>query len=433
MPFSFSARAPAVARAAALIAVFATNTVVGAASPPSDSSLAALRGAVREAWARHPAAEATERTLAAAEARAVASSRPLYNPDLELAYDDEGPEQTATAGMALTLDLSGKRRARTDAGQADLVLAEAEATLRRSGFAQQWLLAWTEHGIARERVRIGEERLALMQRFADLAERQLTVGDISSLERDLALLARDEAQAEQASLLADAASATEAYRSVGGDPSMRRADIAALGVPAAWTTDPSWQVAAAPEGRIAAAAAASAASRIAIAERDRRPDPTLSVYGGRKDLGTGAGSEGVVGVAVSVPLFVRNNLSAELAAARADASAATAEQRRAELELRARAERTAGTYAAVRDAWNRWSQSPGTDVTARADLLERLWRAGEISTADYLIQLKQSLDTALAGADLRGRLWRSYVDALYSTGQLDVWVGFDRPVSEVTP
>ena len=44
-----------------------------------------------------------------------------------------------------------------------------------------------------------------------------------------------------------------------------------------------------------------------------------------------------------------------------------------------------------------------------------------------------ALDTALAGADLRGRLWRSYVDTLYSTGQLDTWVGFDRPVSEVTP
>jgi cobalt-zinc-cadmium efflux system outer membrane protein len=432
MPFSFSARAPAVAYAAALVAVFATNAAVGATSPASDSSFVALRSAVREAWARHPAAEATEQTLAAAEARAVASSRPLYNPDLQLAYDDEGPEQTATAGLALTLDLSGKRRARTDAGQADLVLAEAEAALRRSGFAQQWLHAWTAHGSARERVRIGEERLALMQRFAELAERQLAVGDISSLERDLALLARDEAQAEQATLLADAASATEAYRAVGGDPSLRT-DIAALGMPAAWTTDPSWQVAAAPEGRIAGAAAASAATRIAIAERDRRPDPTISLYGGRKDLDKGEGTEGVVGVAVSVPLFVRNNLSAELTAARADASVAVAEQRRSELELRARAERSAGTYTAVRSAWNRWAQSPGTDVTARANLLERLWRAGEISTADYLIQLKQSLDTALAGADLRGRLWRSYVDALYSTGQLDAWVGFDRPVSEVTP
>jgi cobalt-zinc-cadmium efflux system outer membrane protein len=432
MPISLSARARVVACTGALIAVFSTSTAVGAPLPPSDSPLAALRSALREAWSLHPAAEATEQALAAAEARAAASSRPLYNPDLELAYDDEGPEETATAGLALTLDLSGKRRARTNAGQADLVVAEAEAALRRSGFAQRWLQAWTEHGVARERVRIGEERLALMQRFADLAERQLTVGDISSLERDLALLARDEAQAEQATLLADAASAAEAYRAVGGNPS-GGADIAQLGMPAVWMTDPSWQVAAAPEGRIAAAIAASSATRIVIAERDRRPDPTVSLYGGRKDLGTGAGTEGVVGVSVSVPLFVRNRFSAELAAAKADSAAASAELRRVEMELRARAERNISSYGAVRDAWTRWSRSPGTDVAARADLLERLWRAGEVSTADYLIQLKKTLDTALAGADLRGRLWRSYVDTLYSTGQLDTWVGFDRPVSEVTP
>ena len=87
MPFLFSARAPAVACAAALIVAFATNTAAGDPLSPSDASLVALRSAVREAWARHPAAEATEQTLVAAEARTVASSRPLYNPDLELAYD----------------------------------------------------------------------------------------------------------------------------------------------------------------------------------------------------------------------------------------------------------------------------------------------------------------------------------------------------------
>ena len=91
------------------------------------------------------------------------------------------------------------------------------------------------------------------------------------------------------------------------------------------------------------------------------------------------------------------------------------------------------TYTAVRDAWALWAKSPGTDVEARADLLERLWRAGEISTSDYLIQLQQTLDTALAGADLQGRVWRAYVDALYATGQLDAWIGFEHPVSEVTP
>jgi cobalt-zinc-cadmium efflux system outer membrane protein len=159
----------------------------------------------------------------------------------------------------------------------------------------------------------------------------------------------------------------------------------------------------------------------------------VSVYGGRKDLGGSAGSEDVVGVSVSVPLSVRNRYQAELSTARAESAAAAADQRRVELELDARATRAVSTYDAVLGAWSRWSRSPGTDVTARADLLERLWRAGEISTSDYLIQLKQSLDTALAGAGLRGRLWRSYFSALYATGWLDAWVGLAPAPSEVNP
>ena len=65
MPLSLSARAGAVACAAALIALLPPNTAFGATSPPLDLSLAELRSAVREAWARHPAAEAAEYTLAA--------------------------------------------------------------------------------------------------------------------------------------------------------------------------------------------------------------------------------------------------------------------------------------------------------------------------------------------------------------------------------
>jgi cobalt-zinc-cadmium efflux system outer membrane protein len=59
-------------------------------------------------------------------------------------------------------------------------------------------------------------------------------------------------------------------------------------------------------------------------------------------------------------------------------------------------------------------------------LLERLWREGELSTADYLLQLKQTLDTQLAGADLEARLWRTYADYLAATDRLDDWAGLER-------
>jgi cobalt-zinc-cadmium efflux system outer membrane protein len=426
MSFRLIARA----RWAACGVLLAGGLSVAHATPSFSPAPAPLAEALRAAWARHPAAAATEQTIAAARARADAAGRPIYNPELELDIEDEGADRTSTLGLAWTLDWSGKRRARAEGGQAEFTLAEAEAALRRSSFALAWLQAWSDHLAATQRVRLGEQRIVLVQRFAALADRQLTVGDISSLERDLALLARDEAQAEQATLFSEAASAEESLRALGADGDLVQAPLPS-GPPPAWDDAPMSAIGTTPEARVAAAMAASAERRITIAERDRRPDPTLSLRAGRLDFGPT--SDNVIGMSVSVPLFVRNNFRAEEVAARADAGAAEAELRRIELEVRARAERMTRTYTAVRTAWNQWSKSPGTDVDKRADLLERLWRAGEISTSDYLIQLKQSLDTALAGADLQGRLWRSYVDALYATGRLDAWVGFDRSISEVTP
>jgi len=78
-----------------------------------------------------------------------------------------------------------------------------------------------------------------------------------------------------------------------------------------------------------------------------------------------------------------------------------------------------------RPAARPWACSPATNVDERAALLERLWRAGELSTSDYLLQLDQTLDTALAGAALDGRLWITCTDYLAATGRLEAWLGVD--------
>jgi len=161
----------------------------------------AIRDALQAAWQHHPSYRATEAQLAAARARLDAAGQPLYNPEVELSADDEGPDRTATAGLNLTLDLSGKRRVRRDAAVARVDQATAEARLRRRDFAKQWFASWAELQTAQQRIRTGERRLTLVTRFADLAGKQFAADDISGLERDLALLARDEAQAEQSQLV----------------------------------------------------------------------------------------------------------------------------------------------------------------------------------------------------------------------------------------
>ena len=58
----------------------------------------------------------------------------------------------------------------------------------------------------------------------------------------------------------------------------------------------------------------------------------------------------------------------------------------------------------------------------RTALLEKLWRAGEIGTSDYLVQLKQSLDTALSGLELESQAWQAWFDYLNVAGRLTDWI-----------
>lgn len=392
--------------------------VDGALAPP------AIRDALQAAWQRHPSYRITEAQLAAARARLEAAGQPLYNPEVEVSADREGPDRTATAGLNLTLDLSGKRRVRRDAASARVDQVVAEARLQRRDFAKQWFASWADLQTAQQRVRTGERRLALVTRFAGLADKQFAAEDISALERDLALLARDEAQAEQSQLVSDRAEAEARFRAVGGTPEL----VSGLSLPTDTLPPPTAMpdsIEQLPDWQAAQAAARAAEREVTVARRNRITDPTVSAYGGRKQLDAGGPSENVVGVTLTVPLFVRNSYRAEVVAAQADADAAVAETQRIQLQLTADRQRAIDSYAAAQAAWSRWQGSRGTDVERRANLLEKLWREGELSTADYLLQLKQTLDTQLAGAELEARVWRNYADYLAATGQLERWAGLE--------
>lgn len=422
-PFRSPRRRTVVRLAVAVLTASLLSGPAMAAQAADSLAPPAIRDALQAAWQHHPSYRATEAQLAAARARLDAAGQPLYNPELEFAADDEGPDRTATAGLNLTLDLSGKRRVRRDAAAARVDQATAEARLRRRDFAKQWFASWAELQTAQQRVRTGERRLTLVTRFADLAGKQFAADDISGLERDLALLARDQAQAEQSQLVAERAEAEARFRAVGGSPEI----VTGLTLP----TDtlpppaaPATGIEQLPDWQAAQAAALAAEREVLVARRNRVADPTVGMRAGRIDYG--GLQDNVFGVSVSVPLFVRNSYRAEVVAAQADADVAVAEADRISIELDAERRRAIDSYAAAQSAWSRWQASRGTDIERRANLLERLWREGELSTADYLLQLRQTLDTALAGAELEARLWRGYADYLAATGQLERWSGLER-------
>jgi len=379
----------------------------------------ALVQAIHDVWRNHPTVQAADARLAASRSRALAAARPLYNPELEIAASN-ADVNTRSVGVAQQIDWSGKRRARADAADAETRAVEAERDGVRLQVALDWLRGAAALQAATDRVSLGAQRQTLLDGFAALAQKRFDAGDIPSFERDLAELAAQEVRAQQAELLADEAKARQALIRAGGAsapiPTLPVAPPELVDAPAASTS-----VETLPDVRKALAESEAAQARVTVAERERRADPTVALTSGR--VTDGPFNDRLVGVTVRIPLFVRNGYRAEGIAARADADAADATWRDARLRATAQREQAATSYRALRDAWLSWQGRHAARAGDRAALLQKLWEAGELGSADYLVQLKQSLDTELAAAGVRARVWQAWADWLAASGGLDPWLG----------
>jgi len=366
-----------------------------------------------------PQVESAAASVEAARARARAAALPLYNPSLAVEGENADVDRR-TIGVSLPLDLSGKRRSRIVEGDAAVRTAEVQRELQWRDVALRWLKAWTASTWTARQSALGRRRVDLMRRFDDLATRRLAVGDIATSERDLAALALADAHIRQAALAAQEAGSLGLLAALGHETSL---PTPIDGIPPPAGIVVARPVDERPEMRLAAAGQARAQAAVAVADRARRPDPTLSLTGGRVRSGTR--TDQVVGIAVSMPLPFANNGRADVAAAMADADAATAAQRTARMEADAALGQARVTYESLRLASEglRDSRADGVDgFDARADGLDRLWQASELSTADYLVQLNQSLDTAQSGLALQMQLWQAWFDYLAAAGRLEDWI-----------
>lgn len=389
------------------------------AGVPETKAPPAVRDALLRLRDSSPHVDAADATVEAARARSRAATLPLYNPSLAIEGENADVDRR-TIGVSLPLDLSGKRRSRIVESDAAVRTAQVQRDLQWRDVALRWLKAWTSvTWTARQRA-LGQRRVDLMQRFDDLATRRLAVGDIATSERDLAALALADAHIRQATLAAQEVGTLGLLAALGQGTSLP-SPIDGMPPPAGIVVPR--PVDERPEMRLATAGQARAQAAVAVADRARRPDPTLSLTGGR--VRSGARTDQVVGIAISMPLPIANNGRADVAVAMADADAATAAQRTARMEADAGLEQARLTYESLRLASEGLHDSrvDGLDgFDARADGLDRLWQASELSTPDYLVQLNQSLDTAQSSLALQMQLWLAWFDYLAAAGRLDEWI-----------
>ncbi len=418
-PFFF--RRPASACLAAWLALASLSV---AAQPAADP---ALNDLIRQTLAQNPAVRAARAAVDAAEARLRGAGRPLYNPELEL--DAEQAETRAgSIGLNQTLDWADKRGASSDVAGAELEAVRADYMALSQRVAGELLAGLGGWQTAVAMHRLAEERLTLMQRFLDLADKRRRAGDLNQVALDLATLAQTRARLQLAQAAADRIEAQQALAALTGE---LRADWPPLPqtIPALEPFEADTLLARLPQLQAQQARVGAARAAVELRRRERRPDPTVGVRAGQEQAFRNGNDDsfGLAGLTLSIPLYVRNNFRAEVDVAAAELSQTQESLQDNYRRARSRLLSAANRYRLSRSAWEVWQRTGQSSLGSQVDLLERIWRAGEMSTADYLLQLNQTLDTRANALEVHGRLWQAWADWLVASGHVDAWLG--QPVS----
>lgn len=371
-----------------------------------------LRALIAEVQGASPRAKAAETAVQAMRARLDAAKRPVYNP--EFAIDAERSDVSKFAvGVNQAVDVSAKGVHRLRVAEAELNAALAEAEMARREVAVATLGALAAYHQARQSADLARRRLELMTRFAQTAEQRAAAGDIERLDVNLARLAVAEARLRYAQAQTTLADAEVNITAVTGRDQREWPALPLDRSPPAFPGDIDVIVDRLPSLAAYRQRVEADRARVGVARSERRPDPTLGVRGGTED-----GSP-LVGVSISLPLYVRNPYMAEVEAARQDALQSEQLYLDARRRTRARLEGAYANFRTVVEAWRDWRASGEAAAAEQAELLERLWRAGELSASDYLIQAKQSIETQMTATDLAGRFWSAWVAWLEASGGID--------------
>lgn len=363
----------------------------------------------------HPSVAAARAAVEAARARVTASDQPLYNPSLTL-ESQRGEINVHAVGLSQTLDWSDKRGAERDIAIAVLTVAEAELAAAQRQVTGELLEALIRFQTAREQRQLALRRGRLMEEFADTAERRFAAGDITQSEATLARLALSEARTQQARVNKDLIEAETALRAVTGGSSIAWPEVSPALPPPPAGVDVDAVLMRLPEIKVRLAQIAKAQARSRLARRFQRPDPTISVRGGKE------GASALVGVGVEIPLFVRRSFRLETEATSHDLAQSEQTLDDTRRRARARVEGALIRYRAAVSAWQIWESSGRLDLAEQVELLGRLWEAGELSAADYLIQVRQAVDARQQEVELASENRLAAIGWLQAAGLFDEWL-----------
>lgn len=362
----------------------------------------------------NPRMKAAQAALDSAKSRFRSKKKSLYNPELEVDYE-RSIERERSAKITQTLDVWGRQRAQRSVALAEVRAAKIQIKVVEQEILVELLRALGEFQIQRGFNNLSRRKLNFSARLAKLAAQRRAAGDINQSQLLVARL--------------NLVTARLAHRNTGS--ALLKAGRAVSLITGEWRSK--WpsvptvnltiqrpnlsELENLPILRLARAKFDISRSQITIAERNRRPDPTIGVGVTKNSLET-YGS-----VSLSIPIPILNSFNAEVLAA---ASTAREQEFNAN-EIRRRSRmRLLSSHALLRNAakaWGSWKSGGRNVLRQQNRLLDQLLKAGEIDMITYLLQLNQTFEAETAALTLRGQLWGAWLAWLEASGEISRWVG----------
>jgi len=392
-------------------------------SPDTATSAEPLAAFVDVILAAHPVIESAGAAIMAAEAQERSADRPIYNPEFGFDIED-AEEKTYELGLFQSVDWSGKKKAAHAASSANRLAVERSYLVTRNSVAAEVLQLLAGYWSAVEFQRLASSTEVLMADFAQQAKLRYDAGDMTQVEYETAVLAYAEVRMRQADVAANLASVIRELTTFGAREDVPTWPRMPSTLPALSTKpgDVSPLLAQLPEIEAANAMVAAADAEVELAKRLKKPDPTLGLRVGEE------GDERLIGFTFSIPLFVRNSFNEDLLASIALRSQASADAAEVERDAKARLLVAMERYMTMRQGWVVWEQSGASSIERRAAALQKLWDAREINLSDFLLQVRQTLETRSTALQLRQMLWESWVDYLEASNQVERWLHGSEPI-----
>jgi cobalt-zinc-cadmium efflux system outer membrane protein len=373
---------------------------------------------VQTALEQNPESRAAAERGHQARATADAMSASLYNPQIEGGFeqfknDDRRPSRY-DVGVAMTIDVGGKRsaRAQTGAAQADAVLADAQRI--RLDVAHRLISTIAALATGREREKNAQAQDDAARQFSETAQRSFRAGDVGKPDVDIAQLSLLEAQTERRAAEAERLSAELDLQQLCSCDVKDAPTLPAL-IPAPPKLDSAEMDRLQDRSldfAVARARVGAARGELDFANRSRVPDPTVSIGVGQDD------GQQLYRLSLSIPIPVLNTGEAEARAANRGLAATQLDLEKVRREAAARVKSAYAAYVAAYANLQTWRGQGSAAVAARFNQLRRLLGAGELTTTEYLVQLRETLSSASRGLEIERAAWAAYADWIVVTNAI---------------